>query len=713
MNTAAFGVTPLGVTIARKEMEHAEQQQHSDESSQDLHQKKKKQRKQKQIITSTSWTTEEKTQNNASWLALVEGVTVYGLCLIVPSLLGLLFRLDWQEVELQVCLWSSWICWHVFGKVLPEPEPPLTLQNFVSPDTYLSDICIVLGLTLTMAFFRVLLVHWLVPNNLAPQQMEALIRCKSIHLLSKEYKESLTPREEMTARAVISWDSLNKELFKDLSDDHTNKLSLPLVPNWNDQKDNKEDDDDPNTPMKQLSSRNSSGDLGLCIDTPVHVKPILKGAGTSEMGGFLQSCGPSVRGHHEHNTADDDEDGLGYGNSDNEDDNINSEHDVPPQPDVVVGNLMTPPPSPPRQLQQEEEDPPSVWERRGSAASLAAAAAAAIQEEEDDDEGHHSHFGGDGSVDGGGGGGVATAAPITPTTPQHRLFAAPRYATAVFRLLYCTSSCIMAWYLFRDADFWPPYVGGSGDTKRCWDLSGSLALAKNLDSDFDHRNVVLRRFFLVQASYHLHSGAFHVASVLLLYFLKNGDDSNNSIGTSNQRNKNWASLLKALIHPRALLQHSLSLVFLSVSYVFSSLRRLGAIGMFALDMSSWALHLLQTCLNAPTESVLSQPRVIRAVWALLVLPSFLYFRFWVWPWVGYSAMMESDHWLAQLESTLVPGSALWFRRVFQVWMALWMGFHAIHFKRLVFHPHLQRIMTASSCDSVAQPSRLSQDSIFS
>lgn len=125
--------------------------------------------------------------------------------------------------------------------------------------------------------------------------------------------------------------------------------------------------------------------------------------------------------------------------------------------------------------------------------------------------------------------------------------------------------------------------------------------------------------------------------------------------------------------------------------------------MFAFDMSSWALHLLQTCLNAPTDSILRKPKVIKGVWGLVVLPSFLYFRGLVWPMLGYSSMVESEQWLAQLESTLVPGSALWFRRIFLLWMTLWMGFHAVRFKRLVFHPHIQRIMgTSGESASVAE-----------
>ena len=59
---------------------------------------------------------------------------------------------------------------------------------------------------------------------------------------------------------------------------------------------------------------------------------------------------------------------------------------------------------------------------------------------------------------------------------------------------------------------------------------------------------------------------------------------------------------------RSLMQHVLALVLISTAYVFSSLRRLSAIGMFAFDVSSWFLHLLQVCiLISPTKVEIPLP----------------------------------------------------------------------------------------------------------
>lgn len=780
MNNPEFGVTPLGVTIARKQQQQQlgdgepdqfekeqlkkfrESRTHSSSSYQNLTAASdsattpaaSNRHRPKQLVTTTTYVKKSKSRNaskgskgmkdkkpkNASWMALVEGVTLYGLCLVVPSLLGMVMRLDRSQIKdlvmwgkMEVCARSTWICWNAFGMVLPPPvdEIVLTFDNFAPDAFYVSDIYVIGGLTLTMALARVLLVHWLVPNHLAPQQMEALVRCKSIHLLSSQYKESLTPRE--TPRKVIDFAQFQTQLGNHSENDSSLPASIPslsLPPmmstsppsQWNSPLKAPTKDDTtstthidgnnervaPSSFLQQRYDNDSTGDLvglGLSMDTPIQKKgrPTLE-IDAAQVGGFLQSCSPERVGPGEgiNNTfiLDGDNNGapvdaVGYRTP------TRSPMMAPQTPTSHDDNHLV-----------EEEQENFDWKRRGSTASLAAAAAAAVQEGEDDDE-HHDDD--DDNEDGHYQDDVAfplqestaasgTPSPLSPVQNRRRrpqrLFAAPRYATAVFRLLYCTLSCITALYFFRDADFWPSSVGGHGSTERCWDLSGSLSLAKNLDSDFDHRNTVLRRFFLVQASYHLHSGAFHVFSVLLLHLLQKGDTKDNG---EKKSKKDWTSnFLRALVHPRAVLQHSLPLLFLSVSYVFSSLRRLGAIGMFALDISSWAMHLLQTCLNAPTNSRLSQPKVIRGVWALLVVPSFLYFRFWVWPLLGYSATVESERWLAQLESTLVPGSALWFRRAFQVWMALWMGFHAIHFKRLVFHPHIQRIMLSSATQEASK-----------
>jgi hypothetical protein len=165
----------------------------------------------------------------------------------------------------------------------------------------------------------------------------------------------------------------------------------------------------------------------------------------------------------------------------------------------------------------------------------------------------------------------------------------------------------MVW--LRDANFFPPSVGGisDGSTANCWDLKGGVGM--ETDSDFDHHNAVLRKYFLVQASYHLHSWATHWMSLLALWWYGN---------------KSFVSIQKSMIsYSRALLQHLLALAMIGGCFLFSSLRRLGAIGIFALDVSSLFIHLLQLCINAPPNSWLNKPRVIVWIHRGLVIPMFL------------------------------------------------------------------------------------------
>lgn len=262
----------------------------------------------------------------------------------------------------------------------------------------------------------------------------------------------------------------------------------------------------------------------------------------------------------------------------------------------------------------------------------------------------------------------------------NRMYAAPRYATALFRLLYSTAAAAIALYYFRDADFWPWFVFGHGQTEKCWDLSGGLTVG--MDSDFDQRNAVLKRYFLWQASYHWHSGAFHILSLLTLL-----------LHPTKHAPRRFLSFRRgSSAYVRSLSQHVLAVALIAVAYIFSSLRRLGAIGLFAFDVSSWFLHFLQVCINAPEDSRWRRNAVISRIYWGLVIPSFVVTRFAIWPAIWYSASFESTKWLTQLEKTLWPGSAALLRNVFNLLMVILHAMSVIYFRRLLNHPHLQRIL---------------------
>jgi hypothetical protein len=273
-----------------------------------------------------------------------------------------------------------------------------------------------------------------------------------------------------------------------------------------------------------------------------------------------------------------------------------------------------------------------------------------------------------------------------------RIFAAPKYATAVFRLMYCLVSCLTGYIYFANADFWPPVVGGRGSTKNCWDLSSVGATV--MDSDFDQRNTVLRRYYLFQASYHFHSGAFHVLTSLLLWFV-----SKSSRHKDKSTPAKFLGFIPAgmftLYNVRTFFQHFFSIVLIGGTYLFSSTRRLGAIAMFSFDASSLFLHLLQLGINAPHGSRRNSPTSIRSLHRVFVIPAFCYARFYIFPFVvGYSALEESQDWLRQLENMLVPGTAKFIHGFFVVAFLLFMGMNLVYFWRLVNHTHVMESQSA-------------------
>ena len=289
---------------------------------------------------------------------------------------------------------------------------------------------------------------------------------------------------------------------------------------------------------------------------------------------------------------------------------------------------------------------------------------------------------------------------------QHReyrklIYAAPRYATAIFRLLYCTITAGIALLYFRHADFWPWFVFGTGrGTKQCWDLSGGITVG-GMDSDFDQHNAVLKRYFLWQASYHIHSTTFHfLLSMIFLFYPFVSSTSTADADETTLTPSSPAKRLRGIkrgsdAYVRSFIQHLLSVVLIAVAYIFSSLRRLGAIGLFAFDVSSWSLHLLQICINAPDDSYLwyllppkyqkERGTFIRGLYLFLVIPSFVIARFIIWPALWYSVAYESQSWLKQLEMTLWPGSALVLRIIMHTLMLILHCVSLLYLRRLLSH----------------------------
>lgn len=525
----------------------------------------------------------------SSFTVFWEGAALYAACILLPAVVRKAWTtLYWSDIlDLSYwCIHSSpnddlsaladfyeskgWFWSEVLAPFCTSLRRELSMskQSHILLNHIDTDVWTVVVCALGLAFVRLTVIQLLVMPLQSTRQFEAMVRCKSIHLLSSDYSQ--TPVGTPTA---------HRRDILDNSHENVSTLRLPSLTNNN-----------ASHPSEHMENDHN---LGLGIDeSESHVQlpePILR----------LDTI--QVHNH----TAD-------------------------------IGE------------QQEDEDNISDLD-------------------EDDDDVIHE---------------FATRLTDAATADTStRLYAGPRYATAVFRLLYSTAAIALALFYFADADFWPWYVGGKGSTKNCWDLSGGLTVS-GLDADFDHHNMVLKRYFLWQASYHWHSGAFHLLSMVLILMYRHQDIDDYTPRFMMMR-ANSASYF------RRLFQHALALGSIAVAYVFSSLRRLAAIGLFAFDVSSWLMHFLQVCINAPPESRLSHIPT-HYLHKYVAVPAFCYCRLFIWSTLAWSALNESNKWLQQLERTLWPGAAQHFKKAIFLWVVLLLSTTMVYGHRLLFHKHIQR-----------------------
>eukprot|EP00804_Cyclotella_cryptica_P001160 CCRYP_016996-RB/>CCRYP_016996-RB protein AED:0.10 eAED:0.10 QI:878/1/1/1/0.5/0.33/3/676/653 len=313
--------------------------------------------------------------------------------------------------------------------------------------------------------------------------------------------------------------------------------------------------------------------------------------------------------------------------------------------------------------------------------------------------------------------------------PAQDLFSAPRHATAMFRLLYTSTSCFSAYYLFHNAVFWPRQLFGKhahSSTMACWDLSGSVVALGSLDEDYDNTNAALKYFFLAQAAYQLHSLCFHMVSMGLLLLYGGGENDRSFYGLRNifaekrirqsrqqfeqlsRQQRQQAKSMRLLSmktsmqsYVRPMLEHFIVLALLVGAYLFSGLRRVGALGIFTLELSSVFLQLLQVCIYAPEKSWWSQPRVVIFVHRFLTIPAFIYCRFFVLPFVvWYSAAFESQEWLDQIEKVFTRGWGQQIYFAFNSLLCLIFALNLVLFRRLLYHPHLRQIVRKQSEENV-------------
>ena len=645
--SAATGSRDVGVAVALRRAQRQLQQQ----------------QKQKKVETTTgsSPTTSNTTTTTASpnkqtqrrrqhptrprawWHDLGIGLSLYLTCIYLPTLyhcFSYLYNYIWCPLAKSFC------------------------KELLGGDAAWTDVAIIFVVSLSLAMIRITVIQRLVDMPL-PIHVEAMVRCKSIHLLSSAYPQSLTPKSKHQQHQLHT--IANFELAP----------PLPLLMNHNHQL---------NEVLPSLDTSHTSVST-MQQQQQQEQQSTASSSSSSPIAAAKLALQPRVKRS------------MSMPNTMNKSPSwveryvndslllIIHEHT---HPQFSISLLVSP-------LSTTATMTSSTWEtvRRSSQ--------------------------------------QATLIVVPADANNPRLHAAPRYATAAFQCLYSAFSLATAWFCFSHSNIWPPAVFGNGATKNCWNLKGSLGMAE----DFDGLDALLKLYYLLQASYHVHSGAFHILTMVLLWSRrkqypiehKNNDKRDNGgpqEGEEQQQPKQQHKQKQQLVgnakpftaYWRSLLQHCIALLLIGGSHLFASTRRLGAIGNFALDASSLALHILQLCINAaPIHNNNNEKMTIRTtryrkdnnsndnnsnyspqllyikiLHRGIVIPLFIYCRFYVWPFVVWrSAMFESKEWLQQMESTLFPGIYRAMLYVFTGLVIILLGLNLVLFRRLVNHPHLQRV----------------------
>lgn len=213
--------TPVGVTIAYRRLEdphHSHHEAYLTKTKNSSHPKPFAPRHKKQL------------KPVPSFRVFLEGTALYLACLIVPSLFGYLYQVYWSSLERtkQVTdlpnsiVTSDTLLGYYYEQaasyVCPEPST-------VTPDSYTAYLCpynvptqqqappqlyadaawgdmgLIIAISLVLAGIRIILTQALVPL-MNTSTLEAMVRCKSIHLLSSDYSQTPTRSSSISPKMI-------------------------------------------------------------------------------------------------------------------------------------------------------------------------------------------------------------------------------------------------------------------------------------------------------------------------------------------------------------------------------------------------------------------------------------------------------------------------------------------------------------------------------
>jgi TLC domain len=178
-------------------------------------------------------------------------------------------------------------------------------------------------------------------------------------------------------------------------------------------------------------------------------------------------------------------------------------------------------------------------------------------------------------------------------TPQDRHQREERFGAVCFKLLYFCCITPLGFYVLKDADWFPPSLGGSGDTE-------------NIFKGFPFQPYVplLKEYYMIELGYHTHSLLYHMA-------LEHRSD-----------------YLEMMLH------HCCA-VFLVVFSYYENLVRVGSLVLIVHDIADVTAYLIKTAVDTVyTKVTLSLYAALLVNWA--------YTRFYVFPFVIIKAIYETE-----------------------------------------------------------------------
>jgi len=183
--------------------------------------------------------------------------------------------------------------------------------------------------------------------------------------------------------------------------------------------------------------------------------------------------------------------------------------------------------------------------------------------------------------------------------PKEKKFRIERFAAVVFKFVYFSCITIWGFYLLSSREWFPTFLGGEGDIKKCYEDYPNQVIPEEI-----------RIYFLFQLAYHCHSLIFQ-------FILPHRND-----------------FMEMVLH------HNCAIFLLLFSY-FMNFVRIGTIVLF--------IHDVGDILTYATKALVDTQYVKLAVVVYFILMAFwLYLRLYIFPfYIIYSTITQTPEFVLQ------------------------------------------------------------------